>query len=186
MKKISLYLLIAGLSILLSFDSLPLVRKKIADGITALLPKDFRPMDDTDLVGRYPSVRQPLGAFTNNDHTADFSVNISASQWPDQNFELAQQFFRSSIENMFDRVDMIDQGIHTVNGRKFIYFEFEYKISGDEKVLGEDEAVLNYTCIEYLIGPRSALVASFNCPRQLRLEWEETAHTIMNSIRIKM
>jgi hypothetical protein len=185
MKKISLYLAIAVLPALLSLDNPPLVKTKVTDAITVLLPKNFHRMDDTDLVGRYPSVRQPIAAYTNDDHSVDFSINISASQWPDLNLDLASEFFQASIENMFDNVNMLDHGIDTIYGRKFIYFEFEYKIAGNSKVRGQEEPILNYTYIEYLVTRESALVVSFHCPRHLRPEWQETARKIMKSIHIK-
>ncbi|HEX8040501.1 MAG TPA: hypothetical protein VF490_15185, partial [Chryseosolibacter sp.] len=64
-------------------DQPKLVKKKITDDITVLLPQTWRPMDDLDFTERYPSVRAPLAAFTNEERTADFSVNISATRWPD-------------------------------------------------------------------------------------------------------
>lgn len=177
--------MIAVLPGFVTLDVPPLVKTKVTDAITVLLPKDFHRMDDTDLVGRYPSVRQPIAAYTNADHDVDFSINISASQWPDLDMDIAKQFFLSSIENMFDDVTMIDQGVNTIYGRKYIYFEFDYKIAGDEKVLGQEEPILNYTYIEYLITRESALVVSFHCPRHLQPEWQEAAHKIMKSIHIK-
>jgi hypothetical protein len=78
-----------------------------------------------DFSQRYPSVRKPIGAYTNPDHEVDFSVNISATSWPDTNLEMAQKFFKSGVMNMFDRVEILSEGIHEVNGRKLIYLEFE-------------------------------------------------------------
>jgi len=78
-------------------------------------------MTQDDIAQRYPSVRAPLGAFTNVDRDSDFSVNISATQWPDEDIELAAQFFKSGIHNLYDRVDFISQGIHIVNKKKFVF-----------------------------------------------------------------
>jgi hypothetical protein len=115
----------------------------------------------------------------------DISVNISATQWPDANLELAQKFFKSSIHNMFDDIEMISEGIYELKGKKFIYFEFESRVRGDPMALGEQNAVLNYTYLSYLVEPKRTLVFSFNCPRRLRLDWQETAKKIMTSIKAK-
>ena len=72
-------------------------------------------MDALDFTQRYPSVRAPLAAYTDEDRLVDFSVNISATQWPDTDLELAQKFFKAGVVNMFDRVEMIKEGIYEVH-----------------------------------------------------------------------
>jgi hypothetical protein len=162
-----------------------LVRMKLAEGMTVRLPKTFRPMDELDFTQRYPSVRQPIAAFTNDDREADFSVNVSATQWRETDIELARQFFKAGVYNMFDGLEMITEGIHEVNGKEFIFFEFESRIKGDRTKLELKDPVLTYTYIQYLVEPGRTLVFSFNCPRRLRAEWQETAYSIMKSIKLK-
>ncbi len=118
--------------LLLGFAPSKLIKTKVADGITISLPSTLAPMTTDDIAQRYPSVRAPLGAFTNGDRDSDFSVNISATQWPDADIELAAKFFKSGIYNLYDRVDFISQGIQTVNKKKFIFFEFESRVNGNK------------------------------------------------------
>lgn len=168
-----------------SFDHPKLVKVKLTEDITASLPKDWRPMDEMDFTERYPSVRAPLAAYTNEGRTVDFSVNISATRWPDANLEIAKQFFKASIRNMFDRVEMVEEGIHKVDGKSFIYFKFESRINGNKNDLGNTDPVLRYTYLQYLIQPQRTLVFSFNCSRRERQEWEKHADAMMRSIKIK-
>jgi hypothetical protein len=170
---------------LLSMNEPKLVKTKIAEGMVVSLPKTFRPMDDIDFVQRYPSVRQPIAAFTNEDREVDFSVNLSATQWPDANVELAAKFFKAAIYNLFDGVDMIDEGVKEIHAKEYIFFEFESRIKGDRRDMALQEPVLRYTYIQYLVEPGRTLVFSFNCPRRLRADWQATAHAIMKSIRLK-
>ena len=162
-----------------------LVRMKVAEGISVALPKDWHPMDDLDFNERYPSVRAPLAAYTNEDRLADFSLNISATQWPDSDVEIARQFFRASILNTFDKVDLLDEGIREVKGKKLIYFEFESYVKGDSRKEGFKSPVWDYSYLTYLIEPGRSLVFSFHCPRRQRNEWQETARAIMDSIKVK-
>jgi hypothetical protein len=162
-----------------------LVRTKLAEGMTVRLPKTFRPMDDLDFIQRYPSVRHPIAGFTDENREVDFSVNLSATQWRDSDVELAQKFFKAGVYNMFDGLEMITEGIHEVNGREFIYFEFESRIKGDRSKEELRDPVLTYTYIQYLVEPGRTLVFSFNCPRRLRADWQETARSIMKSIKLK-
>src|SRR4249920_1949885 len=125
MKKSFLcFILIA----LCGFAAPKLIKTKIANGITVLLPSDWKPMDNLDFTERYPSVRAPLAAYTNDERLIDFSVNVSATQWPDTDLELAQKFFKASIMNSFDRVVMINEGVEEINKKKFIFFEFESRV----------------------------------------------------------
>jgi len=105
-----------------------LIKIKMDNGTKVSIPKDWHPMDEYDIVQRYPSVRAPLLAYTNEERVADFSVNISATQWPDDDVALAQRFFKAGILNVFDRVEMIGEGVHELHGKKFIFFEFESRV----------------------------------------------------------
>ncbi len=158
---------------------------KLKDGITILVPQTWRPMDGLDFTQRYPSVRAPLAAYTNEDRVVDFSVNISATQWPDHDSELARKFFKASISSMFDRVEMISEGVQEINGKKYIFFEFESRINGTQQGQGLQSPIMKYTYIQYLVEPGKALVFSFNCPSRIKGEWQETAHVMMKGIKIK-
>jgi hypothetical protein len=165
-------------------DQPKLMKVKVNDALTISVPREWNPMDAMDFTQRYPSVRAPLAAYTNVDRTIDFSVNISATQWPDKDAELAQKFFKASLMTMFDRVEMIDEGVREVNKKKFIFFEFDSRINGTRQE-GQKDPVLRYTYIQYLLQADKTLVFSFNCPRREKQEWQETARLMMNSVKVK-
>ena len=169
---------------LMAAEKPKLMKVKVNDAITISVPKEWHAMDALDFTQRYPSVRAPLAAYTNMDRTIDFSVNISATQWPDTDLEIAQKFFKASVLSMFDRVDMIAEGIHEVDKKKFIFFEFDSRVSGTSQE-GLRDPVLRYTYIQYLLEPGRALVFSFNCPRREKDEWQDTARKMMDNIKVK-
>jgi hypothetical protein len=169
---------------LLAADHPKLVKVKVTDEITVSIPQGWNPMDGLDFSQRYPSVRAPLAAYTNLDRTIDFSVNISATQWPDKDLELAQKFFKSSLMSMFDRVEMIKEGVQEVNKKKYIFFEFDSRVNGARQE-GLQDPVLRYTYIQYLLEPGKTLVFSFNCSRREKQEWQETARLMMKNIKVK-
>lgn len=179
------YLFFIGLLCLMANDKPKLVKTKINDEITVAIPKGWIAMDAMDFTQRYPSVRAPLAAYTNEERTVDFSVNISATQWPDADLELSQKFFKASVHNMFDRVDMIAEGIKEVQKKKYIFFEFESRINGDRRDQTQKDPVLRYTYIQYLIEPGRTLVFSFNCPKRMREDWQESAKQMMQNIQVK-
>jgi hypothetical protein len=161
-----------------------LSKVKVDKQITIAVPKDWRPMDGLDFSQRYPSVRAPLAAYTDEERLVDFSVNISATQWPDRDIKLAQSFFKSSVMNMFDRVTILQEGIHTVGGKDFIFLEFESRVEGTRDD-GMRTAITRYTYIQYLVEPGRTLAFSFNCPLRLKQKWQDTAHQMMEHIRVK-
>jgi hypothetical protein len=171
--------------VLLGFDQPKLVKMKLDDGTRISIPEGWRPMDDMDFRDRYPSVRAPIGAFTNEERLVDFSVNISATRWPDTDQTLAQQFFKSSIMNMFDKVTMIDEGTRELHGKKFIFFEFESRINGNRQKEGEQNAIAKYSYIQYYVGKDRTLVFSFNCPQRAKVDWQGIAKQMMLAIRVK-
>ena len=170
---------------LFGFSQSKLVKTKVTDGITVSMPSELTPMTPEDIVQRYPSVRAPLAAYTNGNRTADFSVNTSATQWPDGNIELAQKFFKAGIGNLYDRVDSIDQGVHVVNKNKLIFFEFESRVNGNRMKEGEQSAVFRYTYIQYFVEKDKAIVFSFSCPRDQKSEWQPVVRSMMKSVKLK-
>jgi hypothetical protein len=182
MKKVLIFLL---LFTLLGFTPDKLKKTKVADGITILLPEELSPMTPDDIVLRYPSVRSPLAAFTDLNRTIDFSVNISATQWPDGDLVMAQKFFKAGFTSLFDRVDILDEGIHEINKKKLIFFEFDSRVNGNKMTLGEQQPVFRYTYIQYLVEPGRTLVFSFNCPKATKEDWQTTVRKMMKSLKIK-
>lgn len=180
------YSLIIFLLIFSAFSEKPkLVKTKLIDGMTASIPDSFKPMDEMDFTQRYPSVRAPLAAFTNDERDTDFSVNISATQWPDEDLVVAGKFFRVGLTNLFDKVDFISEGVNEVHGKKFIYFEIESRMNGNKMTQGQQAPISKYTYIQYLVQKDRTLVFTFSCPARLRQDWQESAALIMKSIKVK-
>lgn len=182
--KISLLALFSS-AFLLTASGPRLVKTKVNEQITVSIPQGFFPMTAEDITQRMPSVRAPLGAYTNQDRVVDFSVNISATQWPDANREVAAKFFKAALYNLYDRVDIIDEGFHQVHKKEYIFFEFDSRSNSARRTEGAAEPSLKYTYIQYLVEPNRTLVFSFNCPRNLKEDWQETAREIMKSVRVK-
>ena len=162
-----------------------MVKTKVTDNITLMLPEDFYAMSPDDIAQRYPSVRKPIGAYTNSSRMVDFSVNESATRWREQDTPMAKDFFKASLLNLYDEVEMIQEGVRTINKRNYIYFEFDSTIEGDKYSLDKKNPVRTYTYIQYLIMNGKTLVFSFNCPYKFKDKWKEAAGEVMESIKVK-
>jgi hypothetical protein len=178
--------LIIFLLIFSAFTIAPkLVKTKLAEGVTVSIPQGFMAMEPDDIVQRIPSVRAPLGAFTNAERDIDVSVSTSATQWPDANLEVASQFFKSGLINLYDKVEFINQGIHEVHGKRYIFFEFESRMNGVKASESQRAPLLKYTYIQYLVEKNRTLVFAFNCPGRVREDWQPTAQLVMKSVKVK-
>jgi hypothetical protein len=162
-----------------------LVKTKIAHDITISIPKELMVMTPDDIALRHPSVRKPIAAYSDEDRLIDFSIKTSATHWPDANIEMSQKFFKAGIYNLYDRVEMIDEGIREINKKEYIFFEFDSRINGDRRAIGDQEAILKYTYVLYLVEKGRTLVFTFTCPERMKEEWQETARAVMNSLKVK-
>lgn len=178
-------LILTALLITVPMTKEKLVKTKVADNITVMLPKGFFKMMPSDIAQRYPSVRKPIGAYTNEERLVDFSVNISATQWRDSDIKIAKDFFKASIINLYDRVNIINEEIKTIGDREFIVFEFDSRINGDQRALGSAEPIRAYSYVQYMISKGKTIVFTFNCPAQRKQAWQETARKVMNSVSVK-
>ncbi len=179
------FILIIMIGLGLGFTIDKLIKTKVTNEITVSLPARLTPMTPGDIGQRFPSVRAPLGAYTSEDRQVDFTVNISATQWYPSDHEMSQKFFKSGIYNLYDKVEMIQEGIHEIHKKKFIYFEFLSRTNGDRRELGSSDPILKYTYIQYLLEPGRTLVFTFSCPKDRRDDWQETTREVMNSIHVK-
>ena len=177
--------LLVVLSCIMGFGPRKLVKTKVTNGISVRLPKELAPMTPEDIVQRYPSVRAPLCAYTNPDRLVDFAANVSATQWPDGDVVFAQKFFKATIMAMYDKVDILSEGFVTLNKKKFFFFEFDSRLNADRKQVATQDALMKYTYIMYLVHPTRTLVFSFNCTKDQKEEWQETAKAIMLSINVR-
>jgi hypothetical protein len=185
MRLIRTAMILSTIAVALTASSPSLVKTKVTDKITVSLPAGFYAMTPEDITQRMPSVRAPLGAYTNQDRVVDFSVNVSATQWPDGDQEIAAKFFKAALHNLYDRIEMIDEGIHKVHKKNYIYFEFESRTNASRRVEGGSEPIMKYTYIQYLVEPGRTLVFSFNCPRNERDQWQEVARAVMKTVKVK-
>ncbi|MGK7390050.1 MAG: hypothetical protein ACNS60_06855 [Candidatus Cyclobacteriaceae bacterium M2_1C_046] len=167
------------------FNDVKLKKTKVADGITVLLPAEFFPMTPEDLAQRYPSVRKPIAAYTNEERMVDFSVNQSATQWRDGDIEIAKGFIKASISNMFDKVKVHQEDVREINGETFIIFELETRINGDRLGLETTEPAVKYSYLQYLIKNGQMYVFSFHAPLRYIQTWQPIASEVMNSVKIK-
>lgn len=180
------FVCIALFTVLMAGDQVKLVKTKVNEHITVSLPESFYPMSDSDQAQRFPSVRQPIGAYTNSSRMVDFSIKESATKWRTSDLEIARDFFKASLVNMYDRVTFLREGeIEEINKNKYAVFELETRINGDQYDKQKNDPIRKYVYVQYLLINGKTLVFTFTTPMQMKEEWQATAREIMQSIKVK-
>lgn len=176
---ISLFILVLFSNSLFS-QSLKTV--KVNDGeIIMKVPKNFVEMIPDDIAQRFPSIRKPIAAYTDEQRQSEQTVKISATQWGNNDQEIAMSFFKASIMEYFDKVEFIKEEMVTIKKKSFIVFEFTSYVRGSETQPSERK----YNYLMYYIKDRKTLVVSFRCPQKEMEFYKPVAEEIMNSLKIK-
>ena len=179
MKKLILLLIIFPL---LSFQDVKYVKVKFTEEISGKLPASFIPMTTGDILRRLPSARAPLAAYTDEARVIDFSINVAAARWMEKDLVIAKDFYKSSIYNLYDELNLLKEEMVEIDGRQFAVFEFESLVKGDGV---SKKSIRKYSYIQYTIDEGRTLVFGFNAPIQLKDKWQSRAAEIMNSVKIK-
>lgn len=167
---------------IMAFSAAKLKKVKLNDDVTVSVPADFMPMTPEDREQRYKSHRLPLALYTDPDRLVDFGVNRSYSVWSEDDLGMLEKFYRSSIIELFDKVDFIDSGIKEVNKHQFVFFEFESVVYPESDF---QRNVAKYTYVMYGLSGGTTYVFNFTCPKNLREDWQPIARQMMSKIKLK-
>lgn len=161
------------------------VKTEVAEGITLSLPRSFIPVPENMIDQKYLSARKPIAAYTSEDQSADLGINTSNARWQADDLPMLQSFYRSSIMALYDEVNFLKEDIAKINGKDFAVFEFVSLVRPAENALATQRPIRKYTYIQYTLHNGKTYVFNFNCPAEQQSQWQETASTIMQSVRIK-
>lgn len=166
-------------------QEIALKKTSVSDDIRVSLPELFAPMTEQDIQAKYVSYRPPIALYTNPNRTVDFGVNLSVTHWAPGDLALLQEFYESSIRTLYDTVNFIKKDIATVDDISFAVFEFTSTVFGKENAINTTPPISKYTLIYYAIVNNKTILFNFTCPAKDQEDWQEIAHAIMHSIKIK-
>ncbi len=177
-------------STLLLFSAFQITEDKftridISEEISVSLPESFQPMTEDQMQQKFLSARPPLAAFTSPDQIADFSVSAANTRWRADDLPILKDFYRSSLLELYDEVDFLEEGIREINGTPVAYFEFTSVVKPDEDAITSKSPVHRYSYAQYTIRQNKAIVFTFSCPRQRQNQWQPIAQKVMESVKLK-
>jgi len=125
-----------------------------------------------------------LASFVSQDRRSDLSVNKSQLRWSEADEELLSQFYKANILNIYDQVDMIQEEIKAINGRKFIVFEFAGQVVDAPNAFKEAKRRSDYTYIQYAIVENGILIFRFTSSARMKNYWQSAIQEAMDSVEI--
>lgn len=159
-----------------------MVKVKITDGVNCQLPANFFPMTDGDIYTRMPTNKKPIAAYTDESRLIDFVVTSATSRWRKEDLNIAKEFYKANIMDLYDEVEFTKDEVVIINKKEFAVFEFTSLVKGDKL---SKKSIRKYAYVQYAIVGSQAMVFTFNAPERLKDKWSETAEIIMNSLKVK-
>ena len=161
-----------------------LVTTKVGEDISIKVPAEFVNMNNQSRMERVASSKIPLAMFSDQSQEVTLGINDNAMQWTAQDTKTIYGFYKASIQSLFDEIEFIQDTVRTVNGKEFVIFEFVSTVR-DDNTFTTRKPDRNYTYIQYTSYRDQVLLFNFGCPARRKLEWEDAARMIMESVRVR-
>lgn len=152
----------------------------INEEISMAVPTDLK--RSTPVMQRTTS--PSIANFYSQDGQVDLGINMAQLRWSANDTELLSQFYKANILNLYDNVQMHDEGMKEINGRHYIVFEFSGTIVDEGNAFSETKQKSDYTYIMYNVSPQGVLIFRFTSPRRIRSRWQKTVREMMASVEI--
>lgn len=166
------------LSAAISFAQPQLITQEINDEISMLVPVELNRANPTMQRSTSPT----LAMFITSDGKTDLAVNYAQLRWGEADPNLLSQFYKANILNLYDQVNMVDEGIREINGRAYIYFEFSGNIIDEPNAFSAEKKSSDYTYIMYTIQDNGILIFRFTSPARRMNYWRRPMAEVMKSI----
>ncbi len=179
-----LTLFLSGSSLLTVEAQEKLIKTKVNDDITMLIPETFNSMSDGERISKFVSSRTPIAVYTSEDRTIDFGINSNIMPWIEGDEEKLRNFYKGTYETLFDEVNYLQDTVRMINGKKFIVFEFVSSLE-EENAFSGTKRTSYYSYIQYTSYNDQILLFNFGCkPRQMS-DWQAIAGQMMESVKVK-
>jgi len=180
--KLPATLVVLILAAALNAQEISLMKTKVTNDISLLVPSEFIPMNAQDIRNKFISYREPIAGFTSEDRSVDLVVNVSKTPWSNQDMDLLKEFYENNIRNLFDEVNFVSNEVQEINGRDYAVFEFTSTVKGDPNSLRNQAPVNDYRMVLYAVQDFNVYVFTFYCPTRVKDRWQATAKEIMSNI----
>jgi hypothetical protein len=190
-----------GLFIGLCAFTLSMKLKKVkAGGVSMQVPAAFELLDEQTKNGEYSGKNAPIAVYRSPRdksaitiyQTAD-SVRVKTIKYQKQqgrnveferDLQMEYAFKKSGFSGKFKEINFIDDGIKDINGKDFIYFEFDGVIEATDR-MGRQSFTKIYNYMLYTYEKDNIYSISFICNDNLKDDYQEIIRKAMQTVKVK-
>ena len=197
MKK---YIGVALIVVLSAFTLTMKLKKVKAGNVSLQVPEAFEEVDEQTRSGEYSGKSAPIAVYRSPRdksaitiyHTAD-SVRAKTIKYQkqkgatlkfDRDLQMEYAFKKSSFSGKFKEINFIQDGIANVNGKDFIYFEFDGVIEATDR-LGRQSLTKVYNYMLYTYVKENIYSINFICKGDLKEDYQKTIQKVMQTVKVK-
>ncbi|MCX2744370.1 hypothetical protein OO013_10860 [Mangrovivirga sp. M17] len=187
MKHLFLTLILFFFSVGISFgqEGLSLEKATVSENIQIKIPEGFSKMTDDELYAKYRSADPAAFAYISADKQAEFTINSAETPWPEEDIELLYGFYKATIYDLFDEINILKEETIDLDGKKVAVLEMETVVYPPENSIIPRPTVRKYNYIQYFIHDGKVWIMSFSSPQGAKQNWKEIIEISMESIKLK-
>ncbi|QCK16911.1 hypothetical protein [Mangrovivirga cuniculi] len=187
MKNQFFALILFFFSVAISFaqEGLSLEKATVSESFQIKIPEGFTKMTDDELYAKYRSADPAAFAYISADKQSEFIINKSETPWPEEDIELLYGFYKATIYDLFDEINILKEEIIDLEGKKVAVLEMETVVYPPKNSMIPRPTIRKYNYIQYLIHDGKLWIMSFSSPQGAKQNWKEIIEISMESIKLK-
>ena len=139
------------------------------------VPNELSKMTDEMWTLKYHTMPRPELVLTDENAEINLLVDLTQQPLTDNQLTAYKNFRISNLKKTRTDIQVLSDGVKTVNGKKIGYIKFLSQAS--------DQKIFNYYFFTVVNG--KILFFTFNCIEKLQKIWEKTADQLLESLKIK-
>jgi hypothetical protein len=141
--------------------------------VKILAAKELKPMSDQMWTLKYQSRARPVLVLSDEDGEVNLIADMTKQPAVENQLSSFKDFQIQQLKNRRPDLELLSDGIKTINGKKVGYFKFVTQAI--------DQKVFNYYFFTLVNG--KILLFTFNCIENLQKKWEATADQMVASLK---
>lgn len=158
-------------------------RIKVAKNVSMMMPTDFRAMTDAEIASRFFTYRKPVAVYTDPQLVCTLGYNIAPTEWAYKDLEILKGIYKATIVGVYGITKMLQETIKTIDGQKYIVFEFVGDAK-DDTTLYKKRSEPTYNYLQYTVVDSKIYVFNFSCASRYQRIWQEKVGQMMGSVKL--
>ena len=161
-----------------SFVQPALLPTLLSPRLTVGVPATFLPLTEEELLERFGSNLDYLGAYASPQEEAILLVTRSFAHWKAGDEAIMQSFLRANILSLYGAVDFLSlKVIELPKNKPAVFIEFVAL-----SLQGEGTTPAPYVSMVAIAEHTSTVIVRFSCPKADKDSWQSLAQAIMHSL----